>query len=62
MAEALVRLEHAGYRTVGHVHDEVIVEGTDLEGVTRLMTQVPKWGRDLPLDGEGFVTERYRKG
>jgi DNA polymerase len=62
MADALVRLDDAGYPVVGHVHDEVIVESTDLDNITRLMTQVPTWGRGLPLDGEGFVTERYRKG
>jgi DNA polymerase len=62
LAEALVRLEDAGYRTVGHVHDEVIVESDELEEITRIMTQVPTWATGLPLDGEGFVTERYRKG
>jgi DNA polymerase len=62
MAEAIIRLDEAGYEVVGHVHDEVIVEGTDLEGITALMTQTPIWGRGLPIDGEGFVTERYRKG
>lgn len=62
MAEALIRLDEAGYPVVGHVHDEVIVESTDLEEITKLMTQVPAWGRGLPLDGEGFVTDRYRKG
>lgn len=62
MAEALVRLDEAGYPVVGHVHDEVIVESTELEEITRLMTLTPRWGRGLPLDGEGFVCERYRKG
>lgn len=62
LAEALVRLEHAGYPVVGHVHDEVIVESTDLEDITRIMTEVPRWARGLPLDGEGFVCDRYRKG
>jgi DNA polymerase bacteriophage-type len=62
LAEALVRLEAAGYRTVGHVHDEVIVESEDLEGVSRLVTENPSWADGLPLDGEGFTTHRYRKG
>jgi DNA polymerase len=61
LAEALVRLEDAGYSTVGHVHDEVIVEGEDLEGVKRLVTAVPSWAAGLPLDGEGYVSERYKK-
>jgi len=62
LAEALVRLDGAGYPVVGHVHDEAIVESTDLEEVTRLMVQVPRWARGLPLDGEGFIADRYRKG
>lgn len=61
LAEALVRLEDEGYSTVGHVHDEAIVESTDLQRITELMTQTPTWGRGLPLDGEGYVAERYRK-
>lgn len=61
LAEALVRLDEAGHPVVGHVHDEVIVDSTDLDEVTRLMTEVPRWGRGLPLDGEGYVADRYRK-
>lgn len=62
MAEALVRLDEAGFEVVGHVHDEVIVESDQLDEITRLMTQTPPWGQGLPIDGEGFVTYRYRKG
>jgi DNA polymerase len=62
LAEALVRLDEAGYTVVGHVHDEVIVESEDLEEITRIMTETPRWGRGLPLDAEGFVCDRYRKG
>src|SRR5690606_32331347 len=62
LAEALVRLDQAGYPVVGHVHDEVIVESEDLDEITRIMTETPRWGRGLPLDAEGFVCDRYRKG
>ena len=62
LAESLVRLEEAGYRTVGHVHDEVIVESDELDAITKIITEVPSWAEGLPLDGEGFVTDRYRKG
>jgi DNA polymerase len=62
LAEALVRLDDAGYPVIGHVHDELLVESLELEEITRLMTQVPRWARGLPLDGEGFVADRYRKG
>lgn len=61
LAEALVRLEDAGYPVVGHVHDEAIVESTELEHITKIMTQVPRWARGLPIDGEGYLADRYRK-
>jgi DNA polymerase bacteriophage-type len=62
MAEALVRLTDAGFRVVGHVHDEILVEGHHKDEVERIMTQVPSWAEGLPIDGEGFVCNRYRKG
>ena len=62
LGEGLVRLEEHGYPVVGHVHDEVIVEGEHLEPVLKLMCEAPEWATDLPIDGAGFVTDRYRKG
>jgi DNA polymerase len=63
LGEGLVRLHDAGYSVVGHVHDEVITEGTsDIDGIKALMIQTPGWAKGLPMDAEGFVTERYRKG
>lgn len=62
MADAMVRLDAAGYAPVAHVHDEVVVEGDDLPGVTKIMTEVPDWAPGLPIDGEGFVAPFYIKG
>lgn len=62
LAEALVGLEAAGIPVVGHVHDEVIAETSELAEVEAIMTKVPTWATGLPIDGEGFVTDRYRKG
>lgn len=63
MAEALVRLEKAGFRPVAHVHDEIMVEGArSVDQVAEIMTQVPRWAEGLPIDGEGFVCRRYKKG
>lgn len=62
MADALVRLDHAGFRPVGHVHDEIIVETEDLETVSTIMLQQPEWAPGLPIGGEGFTTYRYMKG
>lgn len=73
LAEALVRLVDAGYRPVGHVHDEILVEGahrrlrgdryvSSVEAITEIMTEPPAWADGLPIDGEGFTCRRYRKG
>lgn len=63
LAEALIRLEDNGFRVVGHVHDEILVEGSyDVEAINQIMTELPDWATGLPVDGEGFTTYRYRKG
>lgn len=63
LAQALQNLEQAGISVVGHVHDEVIVEGVyPVERIEDLICRMPAWAEGLPLDAEGFVTQRYRKG
>jgi DNA polymerase len=62
MAEGLVRLHRAGYEPVAHVHDEIVVQHTDnVQEVQAIMCKTPKWATDMPIDGAGFVTTRYRK-
>lgn len=61
LAEAMVRLEDAGHRVVGHVHDELMVEGSELEEVTKIACEQPDWAKGLPLAVSGFMTDRYRK-
>ena len=63
LAEALLRLEEAGYPVVFHVHDEAIVEtsGTSIETINNLMAQAPDWAAGLPLNSEGYVTKYYKK-
>jgi len=62
LAEALVRLHRQGLPVVAHVHDEVIVESTDMNAVHAAVVQPPRWAEGLPIGGDGFITERYRKG
>jgi DNA polymerase len=63
MGEALVRLHDRGYRVAAHVHDEILVEGEhDVAEISKIMCEMPEWAEGLPLDGEGFVCQRYRKG
>ncbi|MCD4557190.1 DNA polymerase [Schaalia sp. lx-100] len=65
LADAIMRLEKAGYAVVGHVHDEVIVEaskGNDLDEMNQIMSKPPSWARGLPLASEGFESAYYKKG
>lgn len=62
LAEALVRLEQAGYPVIWHVHDEAMVEQMGvLDEVTRIMVELPEWADGLLLAAEGYETRRYRK-
>ncbi|MFC3243256.1 DNA polymerase [Gordonia humi] len=62
LVEALLRLDDAGYTVVGHVHDEVILEGHhDVDLIVKTMCQLPRWAAGLPLAAEGYHCNRYRK-
>lgn len=63
LGEALIRLEDRGYEVAAHVHDEILVQGEhDWKDISKIMCELPTWAKGLPVDGDGFVTERYRKG
>lgn len=52
------------YQIVGHVHDEVLVEVPEtckLETITNMMLSTPAWAAGLPVDADGFISDRYRK-
>ena len=66
LAEALERLEAAGYPVVFHVHDEVVADvpkgsETDLQKMITLMRQVPDWAPDLPLNTDGWISPFFKK-
>lgn len=64
MADALLRTEPAGYRTVLTVHDEVIAEhepGRDIAEFVDLLSVVPTWAAGCPVKAEGWTGDRYRK-
>ena len=67
LAHALVSLERSGYRTVAHIHDEVVVEvprNAAREAYGRIretMCDAPEWADGLPLDADGYVCDSYRK-
>lgn len=55
-------------RIVLHVHDEIVVEAKaeDAERVQELLEEVfstpPGWAKGLPLKGESFISDYYKKG
>ena len=64
LAVALLRLDEAGYKTVFHVHDEIIVEapeGSRWEDVAAIMGQPIPWAPGLLLRGDGYSTKFYMK-
>lgn len=65
LAEAMLRLADAGYRTVMHVHDEVVLDmpkdSGSLEDACRIMGQPIDWAKGLPLRADGFECEYYQK-
>jgi DNA polymerase len=63
LAEVLLRLNAAGYRTVFHVHDEAVVEhpADALPDILSMMAESIPWAPGLLLKGDGFVSDFYKK-
>ena len=64
LAVALLRLDEAGYKTVFHVHDEIIAEapvGSRWEDMAEVMGRPIDWAPGLLLRGDGYDTPYYCK-
>lgn len=67
LAEAILRVENAGFETVLHVHDEIVVELCEAEGPQRLKefeelcAVTPDWAAGMPMAAEAWCGKRYRK-
>ena len=65
MAEAMLRLDNAGYPTILTVHDEVVTEPPlgygSLDEFLELMSRAPAWANGCPVASEGWTGRRYRK-
>jgi DNA polymerase len=65
LAEAMLRVEEAGFTVVVHVHDEIIAEGPyseeDLAEFQALMTEVPAWAKGFPIAAGCWRSARYMK-
>jgi DNA polymerase len=65
LAEAMLRVEAAGYPIVLHVHDEVVTEVPtgfgSTDEFTLLMTRKPAWALELPIAASAWTGPRYCK-
>lgn len=68
LAQAIEKLEAAGFPIVFHVHDEVVIDiapfadnKTMLDMVTSIMTEPIPWAQGLPLGADGWVGTFFKK-
>ncbi|BAQ16062.1 DNA polymerase [Methyloceanibacter caenitepidi] len=65
LADAMPRLEAAGYPTILTVHDEIVAEVDEDFGspdeMGAIMVDLPDWAEGAPITAEGWEGKRYRK-
>ena len=63
LADAMFKLEAAGYPIVLSVHDEVMAEVSDgfgdVQEFEQIMCQLPDWAGGFPVKAEGWRGNRY---
>lgn len=63
MAEAMLRLELAGFPVILTVHDEIVAEtrGKAVSEFQTIMEQVPDWASGFPIVAKAWAGDRYKK-
>lgn len=62
---AMGRADKAGMDIILHVHDEIGIEVDPgeyrLQYLKKIMSNMPEWAEGLPVEADGFQSDRYRK-
>ena len=66
MAEAMLRIEAAGFEIILSVHDELIAEvredsNLSVEQFEKLMSALPSWAAGCPVESKGWISKNYKK-
>ena len=67
LADAMLRVNEAGFDIVMHVHDELLSEihkyesDKQLEVMCGIMGKEVTWAKGLPLNADGYTTDFYKK-
>ena len=68
LAEAMTRVAAAGYQIVMHVHEEMIVDVPEVKGWDKALAEINdlmgieiSWAQGLPLKGDGYICDFYKK-
>ncbi len=64
LAESLLRVKNAGFKTVMHIHDEIVAEvekSVTVEEICDIMGQDIDWADGLLLKADGFESYYYKK-
>ena len=65
LAEAMFKVEAAGYPIVMHVHDEIIMDVPkdygSMEAVNNIFGETIEWAPGLPLKADGYTCSYYMK-
>jgi DNA polymerase len=66
MAYSISGLEYAGFPVLMHTHDEIVsqqpIGENRLQEMKNIMCAISIWAHGCPIEAEGFVCTRYKKG